>query len=226
MTSDAAAGRVAGRDAAPGRAGDRDAAAGRVDGRTARAERTRRAVVDALLELTSEGVYKPTAERIVERAGVSLRALWTHFGDMETLYAAAGDRLLELQSEIYRPVSPTLPLPQRIEQFCRQRARLLEIVAPAARASALRLPFSTHLQEYRATQNARAREEVVELFGAELAAAGPGGEQLLHATVVASTWPAWGVLRDDFGLDVPQATAVMTRSITALLAAALAGAPA
>ncbi|HEU4422952.1 MAG TPA: TetR/AcrR family transcriptional regulator [Pilimelia sp.] len=204
-----------------------DAVPGRVDGRTARAERTRRAVVDALLELTAEGVYKPTAERIVERAGVSLRALWTHFKDMETLYAAAGDRLLELQQEIYRPISPSLPLPKRIEQFCRQRGQLLEIVAPAARASALRLPFSTHLQEYRATQNARARDELVELFGAELAAAGPGGrEQLLHATVVASTWPAWGVLRDDFGLDVPQATAVMIRSITALLAAALSAAPA
>ena len=179
-----------------------DAGAVRVDGRTARAERTRRAVVDALLELTSEGVYKPTAERIVERAGVSLRALWTHFKDMETLYAAAGDRLLELQRGIYQPVPAALPLPQRIERFCRQRARLLEIVAPAARASALRLPFSAHLQEYRAEQNARARDEVVELFGAELAAAGAGSEQLLHAMVLASTSPAWWVLRDDFGLDV------------------------
>jgi len=203
-----------------------DAGAARVDGRTARAERTRRAVVDALLELTTEGVYKPTAERIVERAGVSLRALWTHFKDMETLYAAAGERLLELQREIYQPIPPALPLPLRIERFCRQRARLLEMVAPAARASALRLPFSAHLQEFRATQNARARDEVVELFGAELAAAGAGSEQLLHATVLASTSPAWGVLRDDFGLDVRQATAVMTRSVAALLAAALSGASA
>jgi TetR/AcrR family transcriptional regulator, regulator of autoinduction and epiphytic fitness len=196
----------------------------RVDGRSARAERTRRAIVDALLELTAEAVYKPTAERIVERAGVSLRALWTNFKDMETLYAAAGDRLLEQQREIHQPVPATLPLPERVERFCRQRARLLEMAAPAARASALRLPFSAHLQEYRVAQNVRARDELVELFGAELAAAADGREQLTHAMMVASTMPAWSVLRDDFGLDVPAATAVMIRTLNALLAAALSAA--
>jgi TetR/AcrR family transcriptional regulator of autoinduction and epiphytic fitness len=99
-------------------------------------------------------------------------------------------------------------------------------VAPAARASGLRLPFSADLQEYRRTQNVRARDELVALFGAELAAAGDGYEQLLNATMVASTSPAWSVLRDDFGLDVAAATSVMTRTLNALLAAALAAAPA
>jgi TetR/AcrR family transcriptional regulator of autoinduction and epiphytic fitness len=198
-------------------------ARGAVDGRTARAERTRRAVVDALLRLTDEGVYKPTAERIAERAGVSLRALWTNFKDMETLYAAAGDRLVAMTQEIHEPIPPTLPLPRRVERFCRQRARALEIISPAARASSLRLPFSAQLQQFRAAQHARARDEIVELFGAELDA-GRDGERLLNAIVVASTWPAWSVLRDDCGLTADEATAVMTRTINALLAAAVASA--
>ena len=60
----------------------------RVDGRSARAERTRRAMVDALLGLIAEGDLKASPERIVERAGVSLRTLWTNFKDLEGLYAA------------------------------------------------------------------------------------------------------------------------------------------
>lgn len=199
-----------------------------MDGRAARGARTRAAVVDALLRITAEGEMKPTADRIAERAGVSLRTLWTNFRDMETLYAAAGDRLVELQQAEYRAVPANLPLPDRVARFCRQRARMLEIVAPAARASALRLPFSAHLREYRARQNARVRAEIDRVFGAELDAAGPAREQLLTAVLAATTWPAWSMLRDDCGLPVEAARAVMVRTVTALLAAALvagAGAP-
>jgi TetR/AcrR family transcriptional regulator of autoinduction and epiphytic fitness len=187
------------------------------DGRSARAERTRRAIVDALLELTAEGMLKPTGERIAERAGVSLRALWTNFKDLETLYAAAGDRLTERQLAEHRPVPPDLPLATRVAQFCRQRARLLEIIAPAARASALRLPFSAHLRRYRAEQNARVRREITVLFAAELDRAGAEREELLAGLLAASTWPVWSMLRDDCGLDVPAACAVMTRMVGALL---------
>jgi AcrR family transcriptional regulator len=194
-----------------------------MDGRTARAERTRRAVVDGLLALTGEGVYKPTAERIAGRAGVSLRTLWTNFKDMETLYAAAGDRLTELQQAQHRTIDPGLPLPRRVAEFCAQRARMLEIVAPAARASALRLPFSAHLRAYRAAQHARVRAEIGELFTAELAAAGGDAEQVCTAVLAACTWPAWSMLRDDCGLDVAAARGVLARTVTALLAPYAAG---
>ena len=60
----------------------------RVDGRTARSERTRNAIVDAHLRLIHEGDLRPTAERIAKQAGVSLRALWSHFSDLEALFAA------------------------------------------------------------------------------------------------------------------------------------------
>src|SRR5687768_797780 len=118
----------------------------RIDGRTLRAERTRRAIVDAHLALLEEGDLKPTAERIADRAGVSLRALWTNFKDMERLFAAAGARLMERQLAEHRPVPSDLPLPQRIQAYTEQRARLLELIAPAARAARLREPFSAALR--------------------------------------------------------------------------------
>jgi TetR/AcrR family transcriptional regulator of autoinduction and epiphytic fitness len=189
----------------------------RVDGRTARGERTRRAIVDALLALIGEGDLKASPERIVERAGVSLRTLWTSFKDLEGLYAAANTRLIELQDEQYRPVELDKPLPKRVAAFCEQRARMLEIVAPAARAAALRLPYSAQLRRNRSMHHARMRDEVEAVFGPELRAAGPAREELLRALLLNTTWPAWSMLRDDLSLDVATATGVMVRTVSALL---------
>ncbi|GAA2618282.1 hypothetical protein GCM10010399_56670 [Dactylosporangium fulvum] len=189
----------------------------RVDGRTLRAERTRRAITDAHLALLEEGELKPTAERIAERAGVSLRALWTNFKDMERLFAAAGERLMERQVAEFRPVPPELPLPRRIELYCEQRARLLELIAPAARAARIREPFSAQLRRNREWYINTAREEVETLFAAELAAAGDARSEVLDALTVAVTFTGWSMWRDDLHLDVPSATAVLRRVVSALL---------
>ncbi|MEH1057561.1 TetR/AcrR family transcriptional regulator [Micromonospora sp. CPCC 206171] len=194
----------------------------RVDGRSARAERTRTAIVDAHLALIDEGDLRPTGERIAERAGVSLRTLWTNFKDMETLFAATGRRVSERQESMVRPISPELPLTRRIGEFSAQRARMLEVLAPSARASALREPFSPQLRRNREGNIDRVRGEIETVFGPELAHAGPGREQLLDALTVASTWSAWSMMRDAMGLDVEAAQATLTRIVGALLVDAIA----
>jgi len=185
----------------------------RIDGRTARSERTRNAIVDAHVQLVQDGDLRPTADRIAKLAGVSLRALWSHFADMEALFAASGQRILELRDQAYVPVSPDLPLARRIEAYCRQRARLLEQIAPAARAAALKEPFSPALQLHRKTHLDRVRDEVRMLFAAEL----NSDHELLAALTATSTWPTWGTWRDTMGLDPDAARAALTRTITALL---------
>jgi TetR/AcrR family transcriptional regulator, regulator of autoinduction and epiphytic fitness len=188
-----------------------------VDGRTARAIRTRRAVVDALLALMTEGDLRPSGERIAERAGVSLRALWTNFADLETLYAAAGQRQLERQAELARRINPRLPLEQRVAALARQRAQVLEFLSPVARGAQLREPFSAQLRANRARQFQIARDELTHLFATELSAAGDQAEELLNALTAATTWPAWTVLRDDLGLGVQSAQKAMARTMRALL---------
>ncbi len=190
-----------------------------VDGRTARAIRTRRAVVDALLSLLDEGDLRPSAERVADRAGVSLRALWANFTDLETLYAAAGQRQLERQAELSRRISPRLPLAQRITALCRQRAQVLEFLAPVARAAQLREPFSPQLRANRARQYEIARTELAEVFAAELTAAGAQTGELLDALTAATTWRAWATLREDLELSVTAARQVMIRTVRALLSA-------
>ena len=80
----------------------------RVDGRTARSERTRNAIVDAHVSLIGDGDLRPTADRIAKLAGVSLRALWSHFADMEALFAASGQRILERRDASFEPVPATI----------------------------------------------------------------------------------------------------------------------
>ncbi|MFK3979499.1 TetR/AcrR family transcriptional regulator [Micromonospora sp. NPDC050397] len=189
----------------------------RVDGRTARAERTRAAIVEAHLALISEGDLRPTGERIAERAGVSLRTLWTNFKDMETLFEASGERLLQQQDAAYRPISPELPLAKRVDAYCRQRARLLQLITPSARAAQMREPVSAQLHRNRLKHIDRVRTEVLDLFAVELDQAGAGRDELVSALVAASMWPAWSMLRDGLGLGVDRARAVMTRTVLALL---------
>lgn len=184
-----------------------------VDGRTRRAERTREAIIDAHMALMLEGDLQPTARRVAEQAGVSLRSLWGHFDDLEALFAAAGQKALRVQYACFEPVSADLPLADRIEQFCLQRAHMLEAIAGASRAAQIRLPFSPQLRVNRAHHNERLRAELAALFSDEIA----GDDDLLVALLVATAWPAWMGSRDDLGLSVEEATAVMRRTVTALV---------
>jgi AcrR family transcriptional regulator len=193
-----------------------------VDGRSLRAERTRSAIVDALLGLLEDGHLRTPATLVAERAGVSLSALWTNFKDMETLYAVAGERLLARQQAEFETISPELPLRARVQAFCRQRARMLEIMAPSARAAHLMLPYSPQLQRNRAIQIGWVRDEIVALFGHELDAAGAGRERLQNSLLVAITFNAWQMAREQLGLDVEESTSIMIQSVTALLVTALA----
>jgi len=187
----------------------------RVDGRTARSERTRNAIVDAHQQLIREGDLRPTAEKIAKQAGVSLRALWSHFADMEALFAASGERVLELRDASHRPIPATLPLTERIEAYVKQRTRLLEQIAPNAKASAVKEPFSETLQRYRRLHVARVRDELAILFAAEL----DGNDELLNTLTAVSMWPTWSTWREPMNMSVSASRAALARTITALLAA-------
>ena len=112
-----------------------------LDGRLARSARTRHAVVDALLDLLGEGDLRPTAARIAERAGVSLRIVFHHFDDLEAIYSELADRQAERVKPLTVPIPVTLPFARRVEEFSAQRGRLLETLSPVRRAAVLMEPF-------------------------------------------------------------------------------------
>jgi len=63
------------------------------DGRTTRGERNRQALLDAAYDLIAEGNLAPSSQEIARRAGVGLRGIFRHFGDMEGLRAALDVRI-------------------------------------------------------------------------------------------------------------------------------------
>src|SRR3954449_7061068 len=174
------------------------------DGRAARSVRTRRAIVDALRALHHEGDLRPTAPRVAERAGVSVRTVWQHFDDLETLLFEAGRRDLEIAQSLVTPIDRSLPTAERVEALVQQRARMFEEMAPPWRAARVHAPFSAQIQSNRDTLMQLAREQVGELFAPELAAA-PEPQALLDALHIASSWATWESLRADAHLDLDRA---------------------
>jgi AcrR family transcriptional regulator len=193
-------------------------AAPAVDGRTARAQRTRSAVVDALLELINEGDLRPTAPRIAERAKVSLRSVFQHFTDLEALFAAATQRQIELIADVVQPLPAEGPLSLRVEAFVAQRTRVLETLTNVQRASILQEPFSAELRKGRDELLAKGRAEVARTFRQEIESAPESDQQeLLDALDGISTWAFWEHLRARQELSVERAQSVMKRCLLSLL---------
>src|SRR5260370_16775262 len=61
------------------------------DGRLRRSERTRKALIEAYLDLVRENPQAPTAPEIAKRAGCSIRSVYQHFSSLRTLSLAAAD---------------------------------------------------------------------------------------------------------------------------------------
>jgi AcrR family transcriptional regulator len=188
-----------------------------VDGRAARAQRTRRSIVDALLTLVEEGDLAPTAPRIARRAGVSLRSIYQHFEDLESLFAAASARQFERIVDLAAPLPTEGPLAPRLDAFVRQRARVLEALTPVRRAAYVQEPFSAQIRDSRRRMEAMARTEVERVFAVELECL-PAGErrEALAALDAAAGWGAWEQLRTG-GLSMDAARRVLRRTLTALL---------
>ena len=190
----------------------------KVDGRVARAERTHAAIIEALVDVLAEGDLQPTAERIAERACVSLRTVYQHFPDRQALHKAVAERQWREVGKVIEVIPSDAPLEERIERLVAQRARIWGIVTPVRRVALLNAPFQPEIAQEMAHARAVIREGVERLFARELDAlpARDRGE-VLEALNVAAEWPTWETLRAHQGLGVDQAKAVVARMLRALL---------
>ncbi|HYI62758.1 MAG TPA: TetR/AcrR family transcriptional regulator [Acidimicrobiales bacterium] len=189
-----------------------------VDGRTARAQRTREAIVEACVALVETGDVRPTAPRIAEQAGVSVRSVFQHFDDLETLFAMVAERAVTGLAGLVTPVDAELPLDERIGQFVAQRAELLEALTPIRRAADVHAPFSPAIRERLQLGHDFFRAELSRVFARELdalpAARRPPVLDLLDVT---TTWATWDVLRTLAHRDRDEAAAVVALGLRAAL---------
>jgi TetR/AcrR family transcriptional regulator of autoinduction and epiphytic fitness len=190
----------------------------RPDGRAGRGARARTAVVDALLTLIEAGDLRPTAPRIAEQAGVSLRLVFHHFPDLETLFSAAADRQTVRIRRLARALPTHGPLAPRLAAFVAQRARLLEAISPVRRAALLMEPFSPAIATRLRRLRALGRTEVERVFAPELRRRRLADRrELLAALAAVASWPTWESLRCHERLSRPRAARALARLVKNLL---------
>lgn len=195
------------------------------DGRNARTARTRTAVVEAMLSLIDGGDLRPTARRVAEQANISLRSVFQHFADLESLYAAVADAQAARLAWLISQDAGEGPLAERTRSFVERRADLLETITPVRRAALLQEPFSTELARRLRWAHEMARGEIERVFAPELGVPARGdATRLVVALDIATNWSAWDGLRRMNGLSIEESKGVMEATIRALLRDADSGA--
>jgi AcrR family transcriptional regulator len=137
---------------------------------SARTRRTREQIVDALIALTEESVESPVTSQIARRAGVSLRTVYYHYPNIESLYGAAIQRSDATIAQMIVSLDPQLDTNTRARLLVQQRLAAYERMAPLRRAIYLR----PEMRSLRSTRDAARRFEYVlvrhasETFAGEL----------------------------------------------------------
>jgi AcrR family transcriptional regulator len=151
--------------------------------------------VDALLALNEKGNLRPTAREIAAEAGVSLRSIYVHFDDVESLLVAAAVRHGEYLMSLARRVPTEGPIGHRVAALVANRRTLYEAGSGVRRAALVQEPFSPALQRALEAGRKAGRAEIDNVFAAEIAAAGDSGGRLRQALALTLGSTSWDVMR-------------------------------
>jgi TetR/AcrR family transcriptional regulator, regulator of autoinduction and epiphytic fitness len=191
------------------------------DGRVARGERTRVALAEALITLVEQGDAQPTARRIAEQAGVSLRLVFHHFDDLESILQAAVKIQEQRHWRNLRPVDPGLPVDERVARVVRQRAQVFQAVAPVRRSAEQLKRSSPTLAAELTRAGDWLRGQLQVTFGPELEGrSGADARLLLDALEVVTSWETWEQLER-----LGRSTSTCRRTMETLARAVLSLAP-
>lgn len=191
----------------------------KIDGRRARGLRTRDAIISALLDLVAGGDVAPTAQRIADRAGVSVRSVYQHFADVEGLYADAAERTYEWVRGTAKDVDTSLPVVRRVDAFVENRTATLESLLAFHRAVRLMEPTSDRVRAYRLAMEKWEKDRVGKVFAPELRAMEPSQRSAALAGIdVLASADSWDHLRRN-GQSARTARQVLRSGILCLLVA-------
>jgi AcrR family transcriptional regulator len=193
-----------------------------VDGRTARRDRNRMAVLDAVLELFSEGNLNPGVHEVADRSGVSLRSVYRYFEDLDELVTAAIDRHLQRTRPLFEIEGlGEGPLPERVTRFTERRLRLFEAVRVIYRASRVRAASDPGVQQDLLDTQQWLADQTQQMFAPELRAMdGPEATDTERTVDLLTQFDSLEHLRHRCGLDRDDTAAYLQRTLTRLLDAA------
>ncbi|HSI00975.1 MAG TPA: TetR/AcrR family transcriptional regulator [Reyranella sp.] len=192
----------------------------RTDGRNRRAAETRRKIIEAAKLMIAETSVAPTVVGVARRADVSVRSVFQHFHDVESLFVTVMD---SIRADLVVPELPSAsrPLDARIEDIVKMFAELFDKVVPL-RVAAGQFVDNPALLERSQQARQELRAATFEVFAPEFAILSElAREELADAIGAALSLDAWIVLRRRDNLSLERAVAVWRLTLTALLAQAV-----
>jgi AcrR family transcriptional regulator len=180
------------------------------DGRRERSRSNRNKIVAAMVDLVGKGDVAPSAARVAQTAGVSLRSVFRHFDDMDDLYREMGE-VIEAQ------VTPIILEPptgttwrEKLFDIADRRAIVFETILPYRISANLKRFQSSYLmQDYR--RMLRLECDTIEAHLPMAVKADVVGNLGLNVVL---SFQTWRLLRHDLQLPFEDAKAVVRRLLS------------
>ncbi|WP_294035998.1 TetR/AcrR family transcriptional regulator [Sphingopyxis sp.] len=188
----------------------------RPDGRRERSRSSHKRIVEAMMGLIEGGDLSPSAARVAEEAGVGLRTVFRHFDDMDALYREISKIIGERIWPIVTAPYPDNDWRANLRDLTRRRVRVFETMLPFRLAANIKRYQSPYLMGQYAQVVTLEREFVLRLLPASV-----GGDRYFAEALCATlSFQNWRAIRQDQGLSVEDASAVVAHMVEALVAAA------
>jgi AcrR family transcriptional regulator len=190
------------------------------DGRHLRRERGRLAAIDATIDLVGEGHVPPSAEKIAERAGLSVASVFRYFDTLDDLRRAVAQVYVERSADLFEiPSMGQGPRAERIANLVASRVRLYESTEPMARLVRRQAHERNDADELVHRLRATRADQVRQHFDPELRALTPAvGDDLVMIVSTLTSFEAWDQARYDHHRSPAQVRRAWARALTGVLA--------
>ena len=186
---------------------------GSSDGRRQRSERSQTAIIEAALALMEEGTLVPTAQQIADRAGVGIRSFFRHFADMDSLFLAADEMLLDSYEALFQVADRDGSLSNRVSRAVELYGNAFDSLMQMILCTKALLWRFPKLKENYAWHQKRLRKEL-ELWLPEVADLPKDRREAVHAV---ASFEMWHRLRAHQGLSYGASADIVTGMVMDLV---------
>ncbi len=194
----------------------------RIDGRRLRSERTKQLIIEAYLALLRENPMTPmpTAARIAERAGYSVRSIFERFPDLNKLRAAAADYQLAQAAALAPPRNIEGDRQTRIKSQVETRAGTCERGVALWRVLIFSVDHDKELKPRIRIARERTIERMEIMYRPELSTLSERDRKhMLIALEAITDIESWARMRELYGLSFEEGCGVWIRAIDRMLPA-------
>jgi AcrR family transcriptional regulator len=190
----------------------------RIDRRRLRSARTKQAIIEAYLALVLERPQIPTATRIAERAGCSVRSVFERFSDLHALRVAVMDYAVAEATAQVMAREPEGDRRARLKTHIETRGMICEKWLPMWRALNMNQGDSRELKSRVVMVRQVILRRIEMMYEPELSSVSElQRRRIVIAIESLIDFESWARMRQDNGLSFEEACAVWTLAIDRLL---------